>query len=425
MILQDPDVAECLSHDPELSDLFLEHPVFDDDGRVPFQFKTLEEYQQKSAELQQSLTLRPDRFYKKRFGETELICISQNGIDKIVLTQELLPKVMAYYHEVLAHAEGIQRLAQTVKRHYWHRNIEAEAKRLIDSCTTCAENKREGRTWGESAPRDASVLPWQEVHCDSIGPWTIELRARTLVFHAMTMIDPSTNLVEIKRTLTTTAKEGAAAVENTWLARCPRPERIVTVQGPEFTSNFTEMCTANGIKHVTSTSRNPRGNSMIERTHQTIAQVLRAVVAAKNPKSIHEGEAVIEETLATAMHACRCSTSHSLEWNTPGSLAFGRDMFLDIPLIADILSIQKNRQLLVDKRLLRANASRIRHDYAVGDLVWKRNHLGFSDKLLPSVSGPYPIERVHTNGTVTIRLSPSVVERIGIRRIKPRFPLQK
>ena len=97
-------------------------------------------------------------------------------------------------------------------------------------------------------------------------------------------------------------------------------------------------------------------------------------------------------------------------------------MFLDIPLIADIIAIQRNRQLLVDKRLLRENAKRIRHDYAVGDQVWKRKYLGFSDKLLPSVEGPYEIVRVHTNGTVTIQLSDRVQERINIRRVKPRFP---
>jgi hypothetical protein len=100
-------------------------------------------------------------------------------------------------------------------------------------------------------------------------------------------------------------------------------------------------------------------------------------------------------------------------------------MFLDIPLVADIIAIQNNRQLLVDQRLLRANANRIRHDYAVGDLVWKRNYIGLSDKLLPTVSGPHEIERVHTNGTVTIRTSPHVLERISIRRIRPRFPLRK
>ena len=298
-------------------------------------------------------------------------------------------------------------------------------KQHIDQCDTCTKYKRGGKIYGETGPRDASVLPWQQVHCDSIGPWKIELRARTLTFHAMTMIDACTNLLEIKHTVTTTAAEGAAAVENTWLARYPKPVKIVTDQGPEFKEEFSEMCRRNGVTHSTSTSRNPQGNSLVESIHKTIGQVLRTVVAAKNPRSVAEGNAVIEETLATAMHACRCACSSSLGHNSPGALAFGRDMFLDIPLIADIMAIRNNRQLLVDRRLLRENAKRIKHDYAVGDQVWKKMYLGFSDKLQPTVEGPYPIERVFTNGTVNIRTGANVIERINIRRIKPRFALRQ
>ena len=42
------DMAECLSYDPEIAECFLEHTVFDAEGRLPFQFETLAEYQAKS-----------------------------------------------------------------------------------------------------------------------------------------------------------------------------------------------------------------------------------------------------------------------------------------------------------------------------------------------------------------------------------------
>ena len=129
-------------------------------------------------------------------------------------------------------------------------------------------------------------MPWQEVHCDSIGPWTIELRARKLTFHALTMIDPCTNLVEIAHTLTTGAVENAAALENNWMARYPRPIKVLSDQGPEFAQEFTDICKKNGCVHDTSSSRNPQGNSIIERIHQTIGQVLRTVTRARNPKTV-------------------------------------------------------------------------------------------------------------------------------------------
>ena len=179
------------------------------------------------------------------------------------------------------------------------------------------------------------------------------------------------------------------------------------------------MLTDNGISHTTSTSRNPQGNSIVERIHQAIGNVLRITIASEDPKTMHEAKAVIDKTLATAMHACRCATNSTIGNHTSGALAFHRDMFLNIPLIADIEALRRNRQVLIDKQLLKANAKRISHDYKVGDEVLKKNHLGFSDKLKPAFSGPFKILTVHTNGTVTIALSQLHSERINIRRIKP------
>ena len=131
------------------------------------------------------------------------------------------------------------------------------------------------------------------------------------------------------------------------------------------------MCNKNGIKHSTSTSRNPQGNSLIERIHQTTGKVLRTATAAKDPQKMSQAELFIEETLATEMHACHSVFSSSLGYNSPGALAFGRDMLLDIPLIANITAIRNNRQLLVDKRLLRENAKCIKQNYDIDDKLWK------------------------------------------------------
>jgi len=174
-----------------------------------------------------------------------------------------------------------------------------------------------------------------------------------------------------------------------------------------------------GIKSVPATARNPQGNSIIERIHQSVGQVLRTLIDLRQPKSIHDARNLVDEALATAMHATRCASSSSLLNMLPAAVVIKRDMHLDIPLHADILTLQRNRQAIVDKRLLAANAKRISHDFAVGDKILKKTVLSFSDKLRPSFIGPFSIIRVHTNGTVTIRLTPHTTERINIRRIKP------
>ena len=103
--------------------------------------------------------------------------------------------------------------------------------------------------------------------------------------------------------------------------------------------------------------------------------------------------------------------------SSPGALVFGRDMFLNVPLVADWTAIATRREQLVNESLRKANLKRISHDYAVGDRVLKK--VWQPTKLGERTHGPYAITRVHTNGNVTLRLSEGVTERVNIRRIKP------
>ena len=70
---------------------------------------------------------------------------------------------------------------------------------------------------------------------------------------------------------------------------------------------------------------------------------------------------------------------------------------------------------------LRENRSRIEHDYATGDKVYVIVK-DIQRKLSPVKQGPFTIVKIHTNGTVTIRRSPRVTERINIRRLHPAHP---
>ena len=392
---------------PALAEVFTAHPKFDDQGRHPFNFETLVQYQNQSATLKDKLAKVPE-YQEREYGNTKLICYVQPGqSDKIVLTKELVPKLVKWYHEAIAHVEGVSRMEEALCRNFYHPRLKDEIKKHVLTCDDCQKYKRGSRQYGHLAPRDANVTPWQEIHCDTIGPWKIELRAKTLEFKAVTIIDPVTNLVEINPLITKTAKEVADAVETNWICRYPRPLKCLSDQGPEFQEEFTRMLEKNGIEHSTSTARNPQGNSIVERIHQAIGNVLRIIVATEDPKSVHQAKQVINKTLALTMKACRCATNGTIGGYSAGALAFKRDMLLDIPLVADIITLRNKRQDLIDKRLLKANASRISHDYKVDEEVLKKEHLGLSDKLKPAFTGPYNIIQIHTNGTVTIRLSPN------------------
>ena len=102
-----------------------------------------------------------------------------------------------------------------------------------------------------------------------------------------------------------------------------------------------------------------------------------------------------------------------------GALVFNRDMFLDIPIIADILTLQQYRQTKINHRLMKANSKQIRHEFKVDDLIYIHNRHNAANKMKPIYAGRFPILQVHTNNTVTVRRKRNIVERITIRRLKP------
>ena len=170
------------------------------------------------------------------------------------------------------------------------------------------------------------------------------------------------------------------------------------------------------VSNVPTTSRNPTGNAVCERLHLTVGNVLRALTREQEPKTLKEAEMYMELALATALHAVRINVSET-RGNSPGSIAFHRDMLHNIQVEVDLGQIQRRAQLKVDEALVRANAKRHRHDYKVGERVLKRKFEYV--KLEDRWTGPYEILQVHCNSNITIQLMPGVTERINIRRVKP------
>jgi len=410
--------ASMYEEQPELADCLLEYPTFDPEGRSPFHFETIRHYQQLSEPLKQQLN--SGLYRLRRFGNTDLICQLEQYGDRIILSDEMLPRLVRWYHLATAHIEGINRLEATIGRHFYHPALRQEIQRQISVCHSCQINKRGGYQYGELAPREAIVSPWQEVHVDTIGPWKIKVNGVPFEFRAQTCIDPVTNLLEVNRVSSTTSAEAARSFENNWIARYPRAANCVHDNGPEFIGHDFQFLLANAhIRSRPTTSANPESNGIIESVHKSVGAVIRTQVQAHPPTNQQEATHLVDRALATAMHATRCASHSSLNHYSPGGLVFRRDMFLDIPLIADIIALQNLRQQGIDRRLLKANAKRRQHEFTVGQLVLKRRTLKASDKALSTFLGPYPIVQVHTNGTVTLQLTQHVRERINIRKLVP------
>ena len=171
-----------------------------------------------------------------------------------------------------------------------------------------------------------------------------------------------------------------------------------------------------GIKDVCTAVRNPQANAICERMHQTIGDILRVVLHTNPPQNINDANQVIDNALATCMHAMRCSVSAQIG-TTPGAMVFGRDMIMDVPLLANLAAIRDGRQQMIDENLIKQNKKRIEHHFRVGDLVmqivWNKT------KLSERSGGPFRVLATHCNGNITIQRTPTVTDTQSTRWFTP------
>jgi transposase InsO family protein len=337
---------------------------------------------------------------------------------KIAIPTTLLDDLIRWFHHILGHA-GETRVYDSVRTRYHHPHLKRRIVQLLSTCETCRLHKASGAGFGELAERDVAAAPWQETHVDLIGPWKVTINGIVVDFLALTVIDPVTNIVELVRIDNKTSSHVAQKYANTWLSRYPWPEACIHDNGGEFSGlPFQQLLQQCAIRSRATTSRNPQANAICERMHQTVGNILRTLLHGE-PVTAQTAPEIVDNALATAMHALRTSVSRSLDYHSPGEIAFNRHMLLNIPILADLQALHSKRTTLVQRNLAVANRRRIRYDYQPGQRVAIKN---VQDRLGIRSEGPFSIVQVHTNGTVTIQRRPGVVERINIRRLIPLRP---
>jgi hypothetical protein len=114
------------------------------------------------------------------------------------------------------------------------------------------------------------------------------------------------------------------------------------------------------------------------------------------------------------MHGMRAGV-HSSLGSSPGNHIFNRDMFLNIPLIADWHAITQKREHLIHVNLIQENQKKRWYNYLPEQRVRKKHWK--PHKLDARTSGPYRVLQTQVNGTVTIELRPGVSERLNTRRV--------
>jgi len=293
------------------------------------------------------------------------------------------------------------------------KNLKDDVHEVCSKCPTCQKTKRTYKQYGHLPEKQAEYHPWEKLCVDLIGPYTIKRKGKKdLTLWFVTMIDPATSWFEVVEIKNKLAINIANIVEQTWLTRYPWPTEMTYDQGTEFMAEFANMIKNDyGINVHAATKRNPQANSMIERVHQTLANIVRTF-------QVHESE---EEdpwkgVLSAAAFAIR-ATYHTTLKASPAQLVFGRDAIMNVKFEANWNLIRDRKQKLIQQNNKRENAKRIAHVYKKGDMVLYRVD-SLSKFNNNPYEGPYPVIQVYENGTISIKRG-SVIERINIRLVKP------
>ena len=159
-------------------------------------------YQKLDKVLAKRITDDKTQSYSKQIVEDVELITYEN---KIYIPSKLQARVVAWYHEYLAHP-GITRLEATIRQIYTWPKLRDHVHEHCRTCDKCQLSKKQRKKYGHLPPKDAEATPWKRVNVDLIGPYTVKnihdpKTRKPRELRALTMIDPVTGWFEIKAIL--------------------------------------------------------------------------------------------------------------------------------------------------------------------------------------------------------------------------------
>jgi len=195
---------------------------------------------------------------------------------RIAIPRDLKRTVLEDCHDLptSGHLDFQRTLARVEETYHWD-GLYGDVKQYCDSCQDCYRKKNS--RLGKQGQLESIVItePWKVIGIDFIGP----LKATKRLNRNIVVIrDYGTGWMETKATRDTTAETTAEFLLETF-NRYGLPERIISDNAKNFTSKVTELvCQSMGVKHITITPYNAAANGLVERTNDTIIQMLRFYV---------------------------------------------------------------------------------------------------------------------------------------------------
>jgi len=302
----------------------------------PLSHKEIAFRQKKDRALQNKFRTQPELCIKKpcAFSDSTHKLITKNN--NFYVPKSLQHKCAEWCHLTSMHP-GEQRLELTTAQHCTWIGLKPTCVRVCKNYENCAVSKDRDQKIGLLPPKPTpETIPWHALCVDLVGPYKFgdEKKPETCIeLHCMTMVDPATGFFETVEISQKTADVIANWLEIHWLTRCPWPTETTVDKGSEFAREVSETLQNKcGVKRKIVTSRNPQSNSMIERHHKTLHNMIRsAQIKDKRDLDSFFGFKGVLAACRKAMNSTVNTTARA----TPSQLVFGRDAMLNATFQAD------------------------------------------------------------------------------------------
>lgn len=221
---------------------------------------------------------------------------------RVVVPKKLQNKILTELHD--SHL-GVVKVKSLARQHVWWPNIDSAIEDLISKCKHCISAKK-NPPHSPLHPWEWPTKPWQRIHIDFAGP--------IANLNLLLLVDAHSKWPEIIPMRSTTAKATIFQLKLIF-ARFGLPERIVTDNGPQFSSDeFKDFTRRNGIRHTFSAPYHPATNGAIENFVGTTKRSIKASMSSGLD---------IEESIIRFLSSYR-SVSHSTTGVPPCQLMLGR-----------------------------------------------------------------------------------------------------
>ncbi|XP_043212449.1 uncharacterized protein K02A2.6-like [Amphibalanus amphitrite] len=260
------------------------------------------------------------------------------GPDRVIVPSALRAEYLSAAHR--AH-DGVVRTKQLLRSLSWWPGMDKDVAALVGACDRCQASDKVLSQAVRKTPLQPVPYPdkpWSQLGLDVVGPLP---GAPAHARFAVTLTDYGSKWVEVGLTSTVTTSDIIRILSSVW-SREGYPDVIVTDNGTQFTSNqFRTYLKERNIEHRRSSVYWPRGNGAVERFNRTLKTWFVAAV--------NQSEVSLQQYLQLQLARYR-ATPHCTTGRAPSELLHGRVMRLDLPVIGQPASPDREVHRRVERQ---------------------------------------------------------------------------